>query len=174
MGFSEGVQSWHDFYLMLGAAAATLAGLLFVGLSLHIRVVVSHPDVRALARVTLTDFIVIVLIALAVLAPENDSIGLFYWMVSLGVTSLVLIARPALSGIGRSGRRAIGLRTLVARFGLSAFAFVAVAGTGVLFATGDYRDGLIGLVPVAVLLLIVAVRNTWDLLVTIADRSQAI
>ena len=174
LGFSEAVQSWHDFYLMLGAAAATLAGLLFVGLSLHIRVVVSHPDVRALARVTLTDFIVIVLIALAVLAPENDSIGLFYWMVSLGVTSLVLIARPALSGIGRSGRRAIDLRTLVVRFGLSAFAFVAGAGTGVLFATGDYRDGLIGLVPVAVLLLIVAVRNTWDLLVTIADRSGAI
>ena len=95
-------------------------------------------------------------------------------MVSLGVTSLVLIARPALSGIGRSGRRAIDLRTLVVRFGLSAFAFVAGAGTGVLFATGDYRDGLIGLVPVAVLLLIIAVRNTWDLLVTIADRSQAI
>ena len=113
----------------------------------------------------------LLLIALAVLAPETDSIGLFYWMVSMGVASLVLIARPALSGMGRSGRRAIDLRTLVARFGVSAFAFVAVAGTGVLFATGDYKDGFIGLVPVAVLLLIVAVRNTWDLLVTIADRS---
>jgi hypothetical protein len=29
-------------------------------------------------------------------------------------------------------------------------------------------------VPVTVLLLIVAVRNTWDLLVTIADRSETI
>src|SRR5438105_14428786 len=103
---------------MLGAAAATLAGLLFVGLSLHIRVVVSHPDVRALARVTLTDFFAILLIALAVLAPETDSIGFSYWLVPIGAASLVLIARPALSGIGRSLPRATHMRSLLATFRL--------------------------------------------------------
>ena len=46
MTFEQALQSWHDFYLTAGAASATLVGLLFVGLSLHIRVVVSHPDVR--------------------------------------------------------------------------------------------------------------------------------
>src|SRR6478672_2514111 len=50
---------WHDLYVTVGAAAATLVGLLFVGLSLHIRVVVAHPEVRSLARVTLTDFFVV-------------------------------------------------------------------------------------------------------------------
>src|SRR6202521_314933 len=69
MTFSDALVGWHDFYVTAGAAAATLAGLLFVGLSLHIRVVVSHPDVRSLARVTLTDFFVILLIALALLQP---------------------------------------------------------------------------------------------------------
>jgi hypothetical protein len=50
MSFQEALQGWHDFYLTAGAASATLAGLLFVGLSLHLRIVVTHPEVRSLAR----------------------------------------------------------------------------------------------------------------------------
>ena len=40
MTYADALQSWRDFYVTAGAAAATLVGLLFVGLSLHIRVVV--------------------------------------------------------------------------------------------------------------------------------------
>src|SRR5438105_10222425 len=74
MSYGDTLQSWHDFYLTAGAAAATLVGLLFVGLSLHIRVVVSHPDVRSLARATLTNFFVVLLVALVVLAPISDPV----------------------------------------------------------------------------------------------------
>jgi hypothetical protein len=45
--YAETVQSWHDFYLTAGAAAATLVGLLFVGLSLHISVVNMRPKSRS-------------------------------------------------------------------------------------------------------------------------------
>jgi len=34
--FAEWVHGWHEFYLMTGTAAVTLAGLLFVALSLHL------------------------------------------------------------------------------------------------------------------------------------------
>ena len=47
---------WHDFYIVAGTAAATLVGLLFVGLSLHLRVVLSRVEVRSLARVPLANF----------------------------------------------------------------------------------------------------------------------
>ena len=30
------VERWHDFYLLAGTASVTLAGLLFVALSIHI------------------------------------------------------------------------------------------------------------------------------------------
>jgi hypothetical protein len=63
MTYADAVQSWRDFYMTAGAAAATLVGLLFVGLSLHIRVVVSQADVKSLARITLADFFVILLVA---------------------------------------------------------------------------------------------------------------
>jgi hypothetical protein len=34
--FTQAVEGWHDFYLMIGTAAATLVGLLFVSLSLNV------------------------------------------------------------------------------------------------------------------------------------------
>ena len=35
-------ERWHDFYVMSGGAAAALAGLLFVAMSLHARTVMSN------------------------------------------------------------------------------------------------------------------------------------
>ena len=172
MTFSDALVGWHDFYVTAGAAAATLAGLLFVGLSLHIRVVVSHPDVRSLARVTLTDFFVILLIALALLQPTLSTTQIADWLLAVAAVSLALIVRPASQGFRSKADRAIGVGVLVARFGVSALAFVGIGATGVLFIGGDFRDALSGLMPVVVLLLVVAVRNTWDLLVTVADRSD--
>ncbi len=170
--YGDTLQSWHDFYVTAGAAAATLAGLLFVGLSLHIRVVVSHRDVRSLARATLTDFVAVLLIALAVLTPTTDSRTTATWLIAVGVISLGLIVRPTLEGFRTRHPRALGLRVLISRFGLSAVCYAGVASIGVLFSRQNYEGGLSGLLVVVTLLLVIAVRNTWDLLVTVADRPE--
>jgi hypothetical protein len=167
------LQSWHDFYVTVGAAAATLVGLLFVGLSLHIRMVVSHPDVRSLARATLTDFFVVLLVALVVLAPTGDPSGMATWLIAIGGVSLILVVRPAVQGFRMRRQRAFGLWVLVTRFGLSALCFVGVASMGVVFGRRDYEIGLNGLLILVIVLLVIAVRNTWDLLVTVADRPAA-
>lgn len=171
MTLGETLQGWHDFYVAAGAASATLVGLLFVGLSLHIRVVVSHPDVRSLARVTLTDFFAILLVALALLQPTESAAQVGYWLLSVGAVSLALTVRPMLEGLGHTGDRTIGLWRLAIRFGVSALAFVGVGLVGVLFVGGASSAALDWLLPVVVLSLVVAVRNTWDLLVTVASRT---
>jgi hypothetical protein len=167
------LQVWHDFYVTSGAAAATLVGLLFVGLSLHIRVVVSHPDVRSLARVTLADFFVVLLLSLLMLVPASDPRATALWLIVVAAVSLGLIVRPAAEGVRSRQNRTLGLRTLVSRFGLSGLCCVGVAATGVLFDLGDFRDALSGLLLVVVFLLVVAVRNAWDILVTVAERSRS-
>ena len=53
MSYQDTLLTWHDFYLACAAASATFAGLLFVALSLHLRIVVTHPEARSLARITL-------------------------------------------------------------------------------------------------------------------------
>jgi hypothetical protein len=91
----------------------------------------------------------------------------------VGAISLALIVRPTLEGFRMRHPRALGLWVLVSRFGLSALCFAGVAAVGVLFGRQDYERGLSALLIVVVLLLVVAVRNTWDLLVTVADRPAA-
>jgi hypothetical protein len=173
MGYGDTLQSWHDFYVTAGAAAATLFGLLFVGLSLHIRVVVSHPDVRSLARATLTDFFVVLLVALVVLAPTTAASTTATWLIAVGFISLALVIRPTLEGFRMRHPRTLGLWVLASRFGLGALCYVGIAATGVIIGRRDFESGLSGLLFVVVLLLVVAVRNTWDLLVTVADRREA-
>jgi hypothetical protein len=49
--FAQAIEGWHDFYLMVGTAAATLVGLLFVSLSLNVDVITreANADLRVLA-----------------------------------------------------------------------------------------------------------------------------
>ena len=165
----EELAGWHDLYVTVGAAAATLAGLLFVGLSLHIRIVVAYPDVRSLARVTLTSFFSVLLVAVGVLQPASDAAQVGLWLIGVGIVSLALLVRPLWEGVTGRGK-ALGVRTLAARFGLSVLCVVGLIASGGLIAVGRASDGLDLLLPMVVLLLVVAVRNTWDLLVTVAAR----
>lgn len=162
---------WHDLYVTVGTAAATFVGLLFVGLSLHIRVVVAHAEVRSLARVTLTAFFVVVLVAIAMLQPADSAVVVADWLAGIAVVSLVLTARPLRDGLARGRGRALGLRTTTARFGASGLAFVGLLACAGLLAAGRTTDGLDLLLVIVVMLLIVSVRSTWDLLVTVAASS---
>jgi len=163
---------WHDLYVTVGATAATLVGLLFVGLSLHIRVVVAHAEVRSLARVTLTAFFVVVLVAIAMLQPADSAVVVADWLASISVVSLVLMVKPLRDGLVRGRGRALGFRTITARFGVSGLAFAVLLVCASLLAAGRTSDSLNLLLVIVVALLIVSVRNTWDLLVTVAASSR--
>jgi hypothetical protein len=70
---SEWLERWHEFFLMAGTAAVTLAGLLFVALSLHLDRLVeeSHEHLLALARVTLLSFTVVLFASMCMLVPPT-------------------------------------------------------------------------------------------------------
>jgi hypothetical protein len=174
VSFSQSLQAWHDVYVTAGAASATLAGLLFVGLSLHIRTVVTHPDVRSLARVTLSAFFVVLVLSLFVLAPSGGPAGTGLEVLGIAAIGFALMLRPALDGLRGRRSRSLSLRMLAIRFGLSGLAHVGLAAAGAAFIlTTDFTDAFQGLLVVVVMLLLVGVRNTWDLLVTVADRKPS-
>jgi general stress protein CsbA len=162
--------SWHDFYMTVGSAAAALVGLLFVGLSLHIRVVVANPDVRSLARVTLTNFVLVLLVALLELAPITSAQTVSVWLVTVALVSLGLVLHPAVEAMRK--RYTLTLRLLILRFAFSAICYAGVVAAGALVATGDAVDAQFALMTAVIAILILAVRNTWDLLVTVADRGH--
>ena len=171
MSYRTAVSGWHDFYLLAGTASATLVGLLFVGWSLHLRTVIGSPEVRSLARVTLANFGAILFVALFMVIPEDQSTAALE-LVASGVASLV-ITMPSLVTAAQGGGRSLQMRRrdrgrLVLRFGLSAASFVAVIVAGVqLFST--LSSAFVWLAVAILVLLIISLRNTWDLLVTVGD-----
>ena len=171
MTFTTELQSWHDVYLAAAGVAATLAGLLFVGLSLHLRTVVSHPDVRALARVTLSSFFTVVIASVYMLVPVPDAPSLGIPMLGMAAGATLLMLRPAWSGFGNRRSRSLTLGVLAIRFGTTLVSYLTLGAAGAVFVlTNQYQAGFQAQLVAIMVLLIISVRNTWDLLVTIADN----
>ena len=161
--------TWHDFYLIAGGAAATLVGLLFVGLSLHLRTVVKSSDVKSLARVTLANFGMVLLVSLFMVIPQDhSSLGvelLFSGMVTLS------IALPSAIHMISNRQHKLSLHRVMMRFAISSACYVAVLVSGVFFQQSQTTAALATLVAATVLLLTTSLRNTWDLLVTVGEAS---
>ena len=174
MSYQAEVAGWHDFYIMAGTASATLVGLLFVGLSLHLRIVITASEVRSLARVTLANFGAVLFAALFMVIPQGSTAA-GSQLVGVGLVSLV-IAGPSLVGAVRSRewsfQMSVMQRLRVAlRFGLSSLSYLAIIAAGILLLSSVSAAFSVLLIA-TVLLLVVSLRNTWDLLVTVADVTQ--
>jgi hypothetical protein len=169
--FAQVVEGWHDFYMMVGTAAATLIGLLFVSLSLNIDVITreGNADLRVLAAQTFTGFLNVVMLAVLFLIPDQVPAGL--GLPLLGISGYGLYetvgrflktrrARP--HGWGRGG--------VARRFVVPTLCFVAltVIAVSVLLS---HTGGLYWLVPVMILLIVAASRNAWDLLLRLREPS---
>ncbi|HEY6468748.1 MAG TPA: hypothetical protein VI434_03190 [Candidatus Dormibacteraeota bacterium] len=168
MTYATTLQSWHDFYQLTGTAAGSLVGLLFVGLSLHLSVVIKHPEVRALARMTLSCFGITLVLALFLMIPETLPANTGWELLILGAVGSLLIVRSLVSGL-RSEEHAIPFWRLILRFGLTALTFIGISVCGVTLIAGDFQDALDWLVVIAVFLVVLSLRNSWDLLVSVGE-----
>ncbi|MDP9241754.1 MAG: hypothetical protein M3O84_01100 [Actinomycetota bacterium] len=165
MAYEVMAQRWRDFYILAGTAAATLVGLLFVGLSLHLRAVLSRPEVRSLARATLANFGLILFVSMFMAIPQGPS-ATSPFLVGAGVFSLAVTA-PSVVAAGRSRTRTLRRAQLITRFGSSALAYAGVIIAGVLLGRGSEAAAFSWLLAVTLVLLVVSLRNSWDLLVSV-------
>ena len=171
MPYRTVIQGWHDFYIVAGTVAATLVGLLFVGLSLHLRVVLSRTEVRSLARVTLANLGLVLIVSLFMVIPEGISITRTELLFS-GLVTLALIGPSLLSATRSETRTLRGYRLLI-RIAFSAAAYVGVIVASGFYTHGDYHAALSGLVAVVVALVVISLRNSWDLLVSVGEVALA-
>ena len=107
-------ESWRDFYVMSGGAAAALTGLILVAVSLHIRPILGHPLYRDRAFTSLQGLVTMLIVACIVLTPQTlTAMGIevlllgFYWLIR-GLTFIGLFR-----GVARERRSATGPRTLL-------------------------------------------------------------
>ena len=84
-------ESWHELFVMSGGAAAALAGLIFVAVSLNHDDILSNPVLPPLAMQTLGILVAVVLLSAFGLAPGQPPwvLGAELIAVGLAVTAVV-------------------------------------------------------------------------------------
>ena len=171
--FSELVHAWHDFYLLIGTAAAALIGLMFVAVSVGANYLTeSHTAaVQSFFTPTVVYFASVFVTCVLLLAPLGPTplgaILLALGLGGLGYASVVWV---------RMGRRGFTAtidmpdRLWYALSPVAAHALVVVAATVLL--VHNQESGLEILGTAIVLQLLVAIRNAWDITAWIVMRSQ--
>ena len=157
--FNEWLTHWQTFFAAVAAVASTLAGLLFVSLSLNRDrfSLQANSSLLRLARRSFADFLFTLIIALLVLVPDQGTKGL--------AASLLLV------GLARAWSLIKQFRTLRAQVGvglLVEYALPLASCLGLLATSvAIFRDhwiALYWLVPVLAILLVTASWNAWALL----------
>ncbi len=167
------MQGWTTFYEMLGGAAATLLGLLFVSVSLNAEAILgaAHQHTKRLAEQAFQNYLCVLLISLLVCFPGMRPVSLGYSVLwATGIWAFWVVSRMflVLTGPEAGEPRIRLLRRYITTF--LGFGALITGGVMLLLGHGDYTDCIgIG----GILLLISATVVSWELLIRIAERRYA-
>jgi hypothetical protein len=89
-------EHWHDLFVMLGGASAALAGLVFVGLSLHARAVATDGLYRRRARNLTAGILYLLVASIFVLIPGQGHVALGVELIAGGILLGALFAEVPL------------------------------------------------------------------------------
>src|SRR5262249_34969875 len=173
-GITELLHAWHDFYVLIGTAAGTLIGLMFVAASISASYMTEKPlaGIQSFYTPTVAHFAAVLITCIVLLAPlAATPLGLLLLAIGLaglGYASFVWV---------RMGRRGFtSTIDLADRFwyALSAVAghLLLVAAALMLLLVGD-GSSLELLAAAILLLLLAAIRNAWDITAWAVTRSGA-
>lgn len=163
-------RAWHDFFVLLGTASATLIGATFVVASIGSRFmsVDRLPMIGAFITSTVVHLTVVVLTCAVLIVPSLE----WRWLGALfGFTGLAGIAYCAMVG-----RRVLGGRvhwTDPVWYGLVptvAYAVILADGLSILLDAPLWFEA-VAVTPV--LLLITGIRNAWDMIIYFATRDDS-
>jgi hypothetical protein len=94
MTFEQALTEWTAFYALMGGAAATLLGLLFVAVSVRPNVFHQRQlaDVREFAAFTFATILVAIVVAGLALAPHAHRFTLAWSLLLVGIAAFLAIA----------------------------------------------------------------------------------
>jgi hypothetical protein len=164
------IEDWHDFDLLVGTAAATLVGLMFVAASIGASIYTekNRPGMQAFISPTVVHFTSVLVLALLALVPTHE------WLTLAGLLALV----GAAGGIYSANlwmqlfvRRRFDVDIVDRLF------YAALPSLGYLllllaafFLLRQSEAGLDLLAAAQITLLLAGIRNAWDMMMWIVIR----
>src|SRR3954447_12406024 len=93
LSFAAQIPSWQAFFATVAGLTATLSGLLFVGLGLNPRILATAGPVgmRVLAAQTFHNFLVVLVIALIALLPDDTAHSLAVTLLIVGMQGVLRV-----------------------------------------------------------------------------------
>jgi hypothetical protein len=167
----ELIPPWHDFYLLVGTASATLVGLMFVAASIGAQVFKeeNRAAMEAFISPTVVHFSTVLFVCILATIPEQT-----------GLEFIVLLSLLGLAGVAYSGRvwtqlivrHKFSVDTIDRLFYavIPGIAQLLIFGSGVMLLTRP-AAALDCLAAALILLLLAAIRNAWDMTMWIVIRA---
>jgi len=162
------LEGWGEFYVIVGAAAAALTGLMFVVIALRAEGVRSTRSVdrfEAYATPTLVTFSTVLVIAALATVPEHSDTSLAVCLLLSGIAGLIYTCYNTRQVQGQQGYEYMS--DWAWRHVAPGIDYVALFVAGVVVWLNDALAlYLVG--ATAVVMLFIGVHNAWDTAVWIA------
>lgn len=158
------MNEWNDFWMAVAASAATLTGLIFIGVSISLKELLANPQLPARAIQSLVLLMTVLVVSTLNLIPKQPSIligievliaGIIVWFFTLRTDLKIL---PKTEG---ENRRYVRQNILLTQLAIIPY---IVAGI-VICIIG--KDGIYWIIPGILLCFTKAILDAWVLLVEI-------
>lgn len=164
------MESWEEFAVVTGGAAAALTGLLFVAVSIRLDVIAASTELRSRAAQTLTLFLSITLVAVVFAIPGQPQ-----WLFGCELVALAVAGGVTMFVLGRwahreqSGQR---IARILDRISPNVLTMALIGIGGILVALGiDW--GLYLQVPAVIAALVGGVIGAWLFMMATGDSPAA-
>ncbi len=171
MSLSELLHEWHDFYVLLGTASATLVGLMFVSASIGATVFNEkhRAALEAFITPTVVHFAAALFASLAIMIPEHRWESLAALLGVGGIAGLVYSGRVVVQLIVRH-RFNVDLTDRMFYALIPVVGYVlALAAAALAFAHSGVSAYLMA--AALLVLLLAGLRNAWDMTLWIMLRT---
>lgn len=168
-----GLIQWHDFYALIGTASVTLVGLMFVAASIGAGVFTREHQagIRSFLSPRVVHFSEVLVICLLATIPTQTWLSLGVLQTGAGAIGLAysgwtwrrMMKHGIIASIDVADRLWYALLPIVA------YLLVTAAGVSLLRQSQRSFDIL---ALALILLLLLGIRNAWDMTVWIIDRRQ--
>jgi hypothetical protein len=169
--FAELVEDWHDFDVLVGTAAATLVGLMFVAASIGASVFTEkdRAALKAFISPTVVHFATVLVIAVVALVPTHEWHTLASLLALVGVAGAIYSVNVWIElFIHRRFNVDVVDRVFYAAIPLLGHLLLLLAA---FFLWRQSEAGLDLLAAGQATLLLAGIRNAWDMMIWIMIRA---
>ena len=172
MGLAEALRDWHDFYVLGGTASATLIGLMFVAASIGASYFEEKnaAGLRLFLTPTVVHFSAILITCLLVTVPTHTWTSFGALLLAASVIGIAYSAWVAIDMKRRRFYDTVDIfdRLWYALTPMAGYFIVMIAACGLM----AQRRGSLDLLAAGLgVLLLLGLRNAWDMTVWVVIRS---